>query len=176
MPREMNDKRDGRRGDATRRGFMTAAGLGLLGAAFAGKALALTRRPRMMLVYVGTYTSGGSAGVYLYLFNLADGSLRRVGVGKGIVNPSYLTLAPDRRFLYAVEEVEEFEGAKSGAVSAFEVDQQTGGLRWLNRRASRGGAPCYVTAAGSGRFVLVANYMGGNVAVLPAAADGTLGE
>jgi 6-phosphogluconolactonase len=72
--------------------------------------------------------------------------------------------------------VEEFGGAQSGAVSAFAVDQGTGALRLLNQQASKGGAPCYVTAADSGRFVLVANYTGGNVAVLPVRGDGSLGE
>lgn len=165
----------------TRRDFMKAAGVATLGVALtSSEARALpsnTARPaRELLVYVGTYTSGKSEGIYLYSFSLADGSLRRVGVTGGVNNPSYLTLDRARRFLYAVEETEEFEGAKSGAVSAFKVDRRDGSLRFINRQASKGGAPCYVTADNAGRFVLVANYVGGNVAVLPVSKGGGLGK
>jgi 6-phosphogluconolactonase len=166
-------------GGRTRRGFIKAAGLGVVGGALArGGGEALAQRvaaARELFVYVGTYTSGASKGIYLYRLDLADGSLKHSGTTEGVVNPSYLTLAPGRRFLYAVNEVEDFGGAKSGAVSAFAVERKTGALRFLNQQASKGGAPCYVTAE-SGRHVLVANYSGGNVAVLPVRADGSLGE
>lgn len=166
-------------GGRTRRGFIKAAGLGVVGGALArGGADALAQRVaagRELLVYVGTYTSGASKGIYLYRLDLADGSLKHLGTTEGVVNPSYLTLEPGRRFLYAVNEVEDFGGEKSGAVSAFAVEPKTGALRFLNQQASKGGAPCYVTAR-SGRHVLVANYSGGNVAVLPVRADGSLGE
>jgi 6-phosphogluconolactonase len=166
---------------STRRDFMKAAGVATLGAvAASSETRALpsnTARPaRELLMYVGTYTSGKSEGIYLYRFSLADGSLRRVGVTRGVNNPSYLTLDRARRFLYAVEETEEFEGEKSGAVSAFAVDSKDGSLRFINRQASKGGAPCYITADNAGRFVLVANYVGGNVAVLPVSKGGGLGK
>ena len=126
--------------------------------------------------YVGTYTTGKSEGIYLYLLQLSSGELRKVGVTTGVVNPSYLALERGRRYLYAVNEVTDFKGQKSGAVSAFAVDRSTGALRFLNQQPSLGGAPCYVTVADNGRFVLVANYVGGNVAVLPVRNDGSLGE
>lgn len=164
--------------DLNRRGFLMAAGAGALGAAVAGRADG--RAPRManeMLVYVGTYTSGKSVGIYLYRLSLDDGSLKQVGATAGVVNPSYLRIDRERRRLYAVNEVDEFEGARGGAVSAFEIDTKNGGaLRLINRRRSMGGAPCYVTSDSAGRFVLVANYTGGNVAVLPVLKDGGLGE
>jgi 6-phosphogluconolactonase len=183
MPLNMADQKrdeDSTRGDdETRRGFVRAAGLGIIGAALAAGAEAdvpPARAARELSLYVGTYTSGGSEGIYLYRLDLSDGSLKHAGTTAGVVNPSYLTLDRGRRFLYAVNEVEEFDGAAGGAVSAFAVDGRTGALRLLNRRASKGGAPCYVTASNSGRFVLVANYAGGNVAVLPVLGDGSLGE
>src|SRR5882724_7517982 len=129
-----------------------------------------------LLVYIGTYTTGKSEGIYLYRLNLASGELKHVATTKGVTNPSFLTLTPNRRYLYAVNEVEEFAGKKSGAVSAFAVDQRTGELRLLNQQPSLGGAPCYVVVDQTGRFVLVANYVGGNVAVLPVNSDGSLGE
>ncbi|PYS83173.1 MAG: 6-phosphogluconolactonase [Acidobacteria bacterium] len=163
----------------TRREFLQTAGSGVLGLVLAGRSAAAVPRagrPQELLVYVGTYTAGKSEGIYLYRLQLSSGELRQVGVTRGVVNPSYLALERDRRYLYAVNEVTEFNGQKSGAVSAFAVDQRTGALRFLNQQPSLGGAPCYVTVADTGRFVLVANYVGGNVAVLPVRADGSLGE
>src|SRR4051812_37702845 len=92
---------------STRRDFMKAAGVATLGAALASsEAHALSKKTtaRELLLYVGTYTSGKSEGIYLYRFNLTDGSLKRVGVTGGVTNPSYLTLDRARRFLYSVEE------------------------------------------------------------------------
>ena len=163
--------------DITRRVFLTTAGAGALGAALPGRAHGRAQAAsRELLVYVGTYTSGKSEGIYLYRLDLGDGSLKHAGTTAGVVNPSYLTVDRERRRLFAVNELEEFEGAPGGAVSAFEIDAKTGALRLVNRRRSMGGSPCYVAAAHSGRFVLVANYMGGNVAVLPVLKDGSLGE
>ena len=130
---------------------------------------------RELTLYVGTYTTGKSEGIYNCRLKLATGALARVGVTKGVVNPSYLTIAPNGRWLYAVNEVEEFKGQTSGAVSAFAIEKQTGVLRLLNQQPSQGGAPCYVSVARTGKFVLVANYASGNVAVLPVNGDGSLG-
>ena len=160
----------------TRRGFLTAAGACALGAAVVGRADGRAVAPRELLVYVGTYTSGKSVGIYLYRLDLGDGSLKHAGTTAGVSNPSYITVDRARRRLYAVNEVEEFEGSPGGAVSAFEMEPTSGALRLLNRRRTMGGAPCYVSAADSGRFVLVANYVGGNVAVLPVSEDGSLGD
>lgn len=134
------------------------------------------KRPGEILFYVGTYTSGKSEGIYLYSLNLASGELKYVATTKGVKDPSFLAVAPSRRYLYAVNELEEFAGKKSGAVSAFAIDQRTGQLKFLNQQPSMGGAPCYLVVDQSARFVLVANYAGGNVAVLPIHGDGTLGE
>ena len=161
----------------TRRDFLKTLGLGALGLTLSKTSGAQSpRSPRELLVYVGTYTAGRSEGIYLFRLNLSSGELRHVGTTKGVVNPSFLTLDGRRRYLYAVNEVEEFAGKKSGAVSAFAVDQTTGGLRFLNQQPSMGGAPCYVSLDAGGRFLLVANYVGGNVTVLPVRVDGSLGE
>lgn len=155
-----------------RREFLKLAGLATMGLTLPKFTFA---RDGELLVYVGTYTTGKSEGIYLYRLKLSSGELKHVATTKGVVNPSFLALAPSRRFLYAVNEVEEFGGQKSGAVSAFAVDQQTGELRFLNQQPSLGGAPCYIDIDSRGRFVLVANYAGGNVAVLPVKHDGSLG-
>jgi len=161
---------------ASRREFLKFAGVGTLGLTLADLGFARATRARELLLYVGTYTTGKSEGIYLYRFNLTSGELTHAGTARGVVNPSFLTLAPSRRYLYAVNEVDDFAGRKSGAVSAFAVDQKTGDLRLLNQQASLGANPCYVDVDASGKFVLIANYTGGNVTVLPIQRDGSLGE
>ena len=162
----------------SRRDFLKTSSLGALAFAISNRATSNVfgaEHAGELLMYVGSYTSGESRGIYLYRFNLSSGELVRVGVTEA-VDPSFLALSPNRRFLYAVNEVEEFSGKKSGALSAFSVNQQTSELTFLNQQPSLGGAPCYVTVDKTGRFVLVANYFGGNVAVLPVLRDGSLGE
>jgi 6-phosphogluconolactonase len=162
-----------------RREFLKFAGLGALGLTLSELPFARVlgaEGPGELLIYVGTYTTGKSEGIYLYRLNLSSGELKHVATTKGVVNPSFLALAPSRRYLYAVKEVGDFAGKKSGAVSAFAVDQITGDLRLLNQQPSLGADPCYVDVAAGGRFVLIANYSGGNVTVLPVQSDGSLGE
>jgi 6-phosphogluconolactonase len=161
-----------------RREFVKLAGLSTLGLALPNLASGFVsnKQASELLVYVGTYTSGKSEGIYLYRLNLSSGELQHVATTKGVKDPSFLALAPNRRYLYAVNEVEEFAGKKSGALSAFAINQKTGELSFLNQQPTMGGAPCYVVVDRTGRFVLVANYAGGNVAVLPVGNDGRLGE
>ncbi len=128
-----------------------------------------------MLLYVGTYTSGASEGIYVYKFNTETGELTQPFTVENVVEPSFLAIQPQHKYLYAVNETEEYEGEKSGAVSAFAIDRKTGGLRFLNKQASLGGAPCHISVSRNGKFVLVANYLGGNVSVFPVEADGLLG-
>ncbi|HEX8492516.1 MAG TPA: lactonase family protein [Pyrinomonadaceae bacterium] len=164
---------------STRREFLKAASLcafGLTLSDMASAHLPSTGRLRELLLYVGTYTTGKSEGIYLYRLNLASGELKHARTIKGVVNPSFIALDNSRRYLYAVNEVDEFGGQKSGAVSAFSIDRRTGGLRLLNQQPSLGRAPCYVTVDTTDRFVLVANYWGGNVSILPVRNDGSLGE
>ena len=126
------------------------------------------------MVYVGTYTNGESEGIYLYRLDAGNGALSHVGTTAGVENPSYLALDPARRFLYAVNETMSFEGEPGGGITSFAVDGATGALTPINRRPTLGGAPCYVTVDRTGRNVLVANYMGGNVVVFQADAEGRL--
>ena len=130
---------------------------------------------RELTLYVGIYTSSKSEGIYVYRMDLATGGLRHFDTVKGIVNPSFLAIDPRRRHLYAVNEVGDFRGKPEGAVSAFSIDQQTGGLTVLNQQSSLGSAPCHLTVDKRGKHVLVANYEGGNLAVLPVRPDGSLG-
>jgi 6-phosphogluconolactonase len=78
--------------------------------------------------------------------------------------------------LYAVNETQQYKGQASGAVTAFRIHRETGKLTELNEVASRGADPCYISLDRTGKYVLVANYTGGNVAVFPLSADGRIGE
>jgi len=128
------------------------------------------------LLFVGTYTQKESKGIYAYRFDAASSELTPLGVAAETTNPSFLAIDPSHRFLFAVNEVQKYKGADSGAVSAFAINRETGKLSLLNEVASA--APTRATSPSirTGKYVLVANYTGGNVAVFPIHADGRLGE
>lgn len=157
----------------SRRQFMQAGGIGLLGA-FATRGDVWSNQDRKSVLYVGTYTtSGKSEGIYGYHLDGA-GALTRFTSIKS-VNPSFLTIDRSKRFLYAVNEVGEFLQKPGGAVSAFVIDPVTGNLRLLNQQATNGADPCHLSVDNRKETLLVANYTGGNVSVFPLRSDGTLG-
>src|SRR5215470_11061563 len=127
------------------------------------------------LLYVGTYTEKDSKGIYAFRYDAGGAQLVPLGVAAETVNPSFLAGDSTQRFLYAVNEVPKFEDADSGYVSAYSIDKSTGKLRLLNKAASGGADPCYVAFDRTGKFALVANYTGGNVAVFPVEGDGRIG-
>jgi 6-phosphogluconolactonase len=127
------------------------------------------------LVYFGTYTGAKSQGIYVSRLDTANGRLSRPELAAETVNPSFLAVHPSGRFLYAVNEVDEIEGEAAGSASAFAIDRASGRLQLLNRSSSEGPGPCYLSLDRTGRHVLLANYGGGSVAVLPVDDDGRLG-
>lgn len=135
---------------------------------------AIAKGPDKLRVYIGTYTNGKSRGIYLLEMNTRSGELRRGGLAAEVAKPSFLVLHPERPLLYAVGELSEFEGHKSGAVSAFSISPEDGKLRLLNQQPSGGQGPCYVAVSPTGGHVLVANYSNGSVASLPIREDGGL--
>ena len=137
-----------------------------------------------VVAYVGTYSSpqgpegskGYGQGIYLFQMNPATGALAQVGLFANDSNPSWLAFDPSRTHLYAANEIGNFEGAKSGSVSAYSIDRATGHLTRLNTVSSHGAGPAHLSVHPSGKYVLVANYEGGTVAVLPIRANGELGS
>jgi 6-phosphogluconolactonase len=133
--------------------------------------------------YMGTYTrretfvDGKAEGIYIYHLDPTSGELiyAATGAGAGTVNPSFLTLAPDKGCLYAVNEITGGKGPH-GTVSAFAINPTTKHLSYLNQQSTHGLAPCYVSIEPEGRYCLVANYETGSVCVLPIREDGRLGE
>jgi 6-phosphogluconolactonase len=163
--------------DPSRRDFIAASAIGLIGLARGSESPALRAEGNTDgdLLYVGTYTKDGrSEGIYLVRMDRSSGRLRQVSSVDAGANPSFLAIHPNGRVLYAVNELEKYKGRPTGAVSAFAIARDTGALKRLNEQPSEGGAPCYVSVDRSGRLALVANYVGGSIAVLPIQATGAL--
>lgn len=156
--------------EPSRREFLAVSAAGLVGLAWREQP-----QPDTEMLYVGTYTeTGRTHGIYLVRMDKGSGKLQRVGAVNSGPNPSFLAIHPNGRVLYAVNELEKYKGKNSGAVSAFAIAPNTGALTLRNEQSSEGGAPCFVSVDRNGRSAFVANYVGGNIAILPIHADGRL--
>jgi 6-phosphogluconolactonase len=137
-----------------------------------------------MLAYVGTYSSpqgpegskGRGQGIYRFRMSPSDGRLSEQKLFADDSNPSWLALSPSKNYLYAANETSTYQGTKSGSVSAFQVDRSNGDLKLLNTVTSEGAGPAHLSVHPSGKYVLVANYYGGTIAVLPVGSNGELGK
>lgn len=141
--------------------------LATLAAAFAA--------PKTTYVYVGTYTNKGSKGIYVYRFNPATAALESAGLAAETPSPSFLAIHPNRKFLYAANEIGNFGGERTGSVTAFRIEAD-GKLTQLNAVSSKGAGPAHISVDRTGRVLFVANYGGGSIASYPIGADGLLGE
>jgi 6-phosphogluconolactonase len=130
-----------------------------------------------MLVYIGTYTGKKSEGIYMARFDDGTGKLSTPELAAKMKNPSFLAVHPNGQFLYAVGEIDQFDGRSSGEVSAFSLNPTSGKLTFLNHQASGGTGPCHLALDRAGKCVLVANYGSGSVEALPISkTDGKLAE
>ena len=132
---------------------------------------------------VGTYTnmgstsstpprdSTGSKGIYVYRWDAATGQATLLSHTTGVVNPSFLDIAPDGQHVYAATET---RTTGAGSISAFLLDRGSGTLQFINKVPGGGDNPVYVAVHRSGRWVALANYTGGSLSVFPIRADGTL--
>jgi 6-phosphogluconolactonase len=125
--------------------------------------------------YVGTYTPNGG-GIYLFRIDPTTAALTQLQIIDDIRNPTWLALNPAQTHLYAVSEIDNYQGTRSGAVVTYAVDSDSLQLRRLGAVSSGGITPAHVSVHPSGKFVFAANYGGGNVAVFPVGIDGALGE
>ena len=140
-------------------------------------------KPTTDLVFIGTYTGPNSKGIYRAEFDPSSGKLSKPVLAATTDNPSFLAIHPSGKSLYCVNEIDKFEGKKSGAITAFSLDPKSGELKQLNRKPSGGPAPCHINVHPRGNFLAVANYGGGggpdskeltaNVIVVSIAADGS---
>jgi 6-phosphogluconolactonase len=160
------------------------AGLLLAGLAATSVTVSTQEAPPLQgkstLVYVGTHTTLKGKGIYLFRLQSAgtevfqNVTLVPLGLAAETANPTFFEIDPARRLLFAVNEIDQFEGKPGGAVSAFAIGE-TGQLTLINQRPSMGSSPCHLAIAGEGQYLVVTNCADGTVAVLPVAADGRLG-
>lgn len=125
--------------------------------------------------YFGTYSTGDSKskGIYTATFDSESGKFSDPVLAAPSVNPSFLAIDAKRGFVFAVNEISEGAGRANATVSAFRM-RPDGTLQFINSQPSHGGAPCHCNIDATGKFLLIANYVGGNLAVYPIAADGSL--
>ncbi len=126
------------------------------------------------LVYVGTQTGGKSSskGIYVYGLDSGTGKVEPMGLAAEAKNPTFLAIAPNKKFLFTVSDGD----GKEDSVWSYSIDQQTGMLTLLNKQSSKGKGPCHVSVDATGKVLMVANYSSGSVASLPINDDGSLGE
>ena len=121
---------------------------------------------------IGTYTGGSSEGIYVYQFDTETGDLKHKFTASDIENPSFLVVSDDNEHVYAVNEL---SGEKPGAVSAYKFDAKSGAMEFINKQPSGGGDPCYLTLDERNLHLIVGNYTGGNLSVMPVLNAGSLG-
>jgi 6-phosphogluconolactonase len=128
------------------------------------------------IAFVGVYTDKGSKskGIYAYSWDAATGELSPLGLAAATRNPSFLAISRDRSYLYAANEIDDYQGAKDGAVSAFLVDRSSGKLNLLNVVSSGGAGPCNLNLDASDKCVAVADYDGGSAATFRVLEGGKL--
>jgi 6-phosphogluconolactonase len=144
-------------------------------------------------MYVGTYTGfkyvhhsktwgvgeSHSKGIYVSRFHAATGEVSEPELAAEVVNPSFLTISPNHRFLYAVSEDPLSLGPPldhSSYVSSFAIDPSTGKLRLLNSAPASGTSTCFISIDKTGKYVMMANFGSGSVSVVRVKEDGSLGE
>ncbi len=144
-------------------------------------------------VYFGTYTGfrfvrhsktqgvgeSHSKGIYVSRFNAATGALSEPELAAEIINPSFITVSPDHRFVYAVTEDPLSVGPPldhASYASAFAIDPATGKLRLLNTVPTGGTSTCFISMDKTGKYALMANFGSGSVTVWKVKDDGSFGE
>ena len=141
----------------------------------AGARATAADRAGPLRVYVGTYTGKDSKGIYVIEMDPQTGALTEPKLAAETKSPSFLALHPNNKVLYAVGESDSFKGQKTGSVSSFAIDPADGTLKLTSEQPSGGAGPCHVDVDPGTRSVVVANYAGGSVAVLPLDPQGALG-
>lgn len=157
----------------TRRQFMGISAAAIAAAAAARLEASQARRGQPQFAYVGSFTSEArkarGEGISVYRVDPDSGRWGRVQALTREINPGFLAVDPKRAVLFAVH-------ADANRVSAFSVNEATGELTLINRQPCGGDNPVHLALDATGRFLVVANYGSGSVAVLPVGPDGSLGS
>lgn len=137
--------------------------------------------------YVGTYTRGAPGGwseaaeannpegIAVFQVDPETGDMTHIQTVPS-ENPSFLTLHPSQQYLYAINEIADYEGGETGSVEAYSIDPESGELTLLNRQSAGGSIPAHLSVDPTGSYLVVGNYVGGNFVLLPIGDDGSLGE
>lgn len=128
-----------------------------------------------LVLYAGGCGPEETQGIYRVVVDLRTGAITPAELAAASLRPSFLALHPNGGFLYAVNELREFQGLIGGALSAFRIEA-SGSLTLVNQISSRGALPCYATMDAGGRHLLFANYRGPHVGVVTINDDGGLGR
>lgn len=125
-----------------------------------------------ILLFVGSYTEGiPNPGIYVYEFNDTTGKLDQTCIIEGITNPSFLSISPDGKYLYACTDTKlPFEGS----ITSFKIDSIKGKLYLINKQPSGGKNPVFITVAANNKMVINGNYTDGSISVFMANEDGSL--
>ena len=176
----------------SRRAFLkstaTVATVGSLAADTVANSIQQAKGP--LMAYVGTFSSplkdvlptqvdlppGNGRGIHLFQVDRATGALREAGIHEMGTSPSCLAVNAAGTRLYSANETDRVGPEKHGTVSSFAINRENGVLQLLNTVSAGGAGPTYVSVHPAGKHLLVANYFGGSIAVLPILADGKLGE
>lgn len=137
--------------------------------------------------YIGTYTEpirfgtgeilqGKGEGIYTAEFDEKTKKLNVIGLIRGVKNPSYVAVSPDKTMVYAVNELKEYKGEKAGSVSSFRIIKEKGDLSFVSQASTHGQDPCHVAVCGEGRWIVATNFMTGSVCSYGVEPDGTLME
>lgn len=176
--------------DRTRRSFLNTLAVAGTALCFHGLAQAQQAPERPLMAYVGTFSSplkdmlptqvdlppGNGRGIHIFEVNRQTGALQPQGTFDLGTSPSCLAINSAGTRMYSTNETDRVGESKHGTVSAFAINGSDGQLKMLNTVSSGGAGPTYVSIHPSGRFLLVANYFGGSVSVLPILDNGQLGE
>lgn len=163
---------------SSRRSFVkSASAFALAPSMFAAVEAAHAERGRLF-AYAGAYTSAVDSsahgeGIYLFEVDAITGELSEARLAAKTPNPSWICIHPSKKFLYAINEMSD---AEHSSVTSFALDAKTGHLTQLNSVSSEGAGPAHMSLDATGKFVFVANYAGGSIAVIPIQNDGTLGK
>lgn len=136
----------------------------------------MTKYPSSLYLYIGSYAEADGPGVYVYQFDQADGSLKRLQEISGLKNPTFLNVDPENGKLYSIAETVNGEGNKTGEAVAFAIDPNSGRLTELNREINLDQSLCHIQRDDQFPYVIVSSYHGGKVGLVKLEADGRLGQ
>ncbi|QNI35075.1 lactonase family protein [Alloacidobacterium dinghuense] len=128
------------------------------------------------LMFAGTQTGVSSKGIYAFRWDPSNGELKELGLAVESDNPTFIALSPDGKHLYAANEIDQYEGTKSGSVSGFTIDRAGAKLTHINTVSSAGAGPCHVSVDQTGRALFCADYSGGSAASFHIDQTGKLSE